>query len=457
MDRKTTASDVAVRLIHRFMSRWVLPFCVALFVLCSGVYLYQSKMESQNRFIAIENALRNALRVGDQFLVRRLITSINTDSEYEDIKLQTKYSIVSWKGLNRPYSSVTSRSRGSDNFLISYSYAMDEASNSSLIFERKLPVRKIFVGLLLFLALAFFLFRLVKVAISSLVQELVRPIEIFANELASTKHADVNRLILKIDRGASYQELDQAIVQVQQLAIQVQALERSQAENLKALAVADLAKRVAHDIRSPLSAIAVGISRIESADPQLFRLISAANSRLQEIASNLLVTSRTHIEMPTHVQLDELTDKAFHTFCLRRTIESVVEEKKLEFSEYDVNFVIDAERYSGDFCLGSKIEFERMLSNLLNNSIQALTGHGLIKVTLFTSHSHHQLRIEDNGCGIPQDYLAKIGERNFSYGKKDGNGIGIFSAKQFIESLNGRFEISSLQNVGTRISIQLPA
>jgi signal transduction histidine kinase len=408
--------------------------------------------------VAVESALKNALRLGDQFLVRKLIKSINTDSEYEDIKLREQGAITSWKILNNPYLLGDSKHGSPSGYLISYVYPFEGLPDGGLVFEKSLPVKQIITVFLAFLILTILLFKIAEGAIFGLVRELVKPIELFANELVSTEAecASVDQILSEIDCGGSYQELDQAIVRVKQMAKQVQALERSQAESKKDFAVAELAKSVAHDIRSPLSAIAAGISRIENVDPQLFELISAANSRLQDIASNLLVAHKTR-SAPVISRTDSVVDKPIHSFCLRQAIDNVVGEKQLEFGDRDVVFIVDSIRYSGDLCLGSKAEFERMLSNLLNNSVQALVGHGFIKITLFTSGAYHQLRIEDNGCGIPQDYLARIGERNFSYGKTDGNGVGVFYAKQLVTSMKGRFEISSLQNVGTRVSINLPA
>ena len=62
--------------------------------------------------------------------------------------------------------------------------------------------------------------------------------------------------------------------------------------------------------------------------------------------------------------------------------------------------------------------------------------------------------ISDNGCGIPSHELEAI-KKGKSL-KVDGNGIGMPSAIEYIESIGGAFEIESTENIGTKIILTLP-
>ena len=64
------------------------------------------------------------------------------------------------------------------------------------------------------------------------------------------------------------------------------------------------------------------------------------------------------------------------------------------------------------------------------------------------------VKIIDNGFGIPNEVLSKVGTLGFTYGKKDGTGRGIYDAKRSIESCGGQLSISSEQGAGTIVSVE---
>lgn len=69
------------------------------------------------------------------------------------------------------------------------------------------------------------------------------------------------------------------------------------------------------------------------------------------------------------------------------------------------------------------------------------------------------IQITDNGKGIPQHILSKLGTQEITSGKKEagsGSGLGVMHAKKAIESFGGDFKIESKPNVGTSIKIFLP-
>jgi len=100
--------------------------------------------------------------------------------------------------------------------------------------------------------------------------------------------------------------------------------------------------------------------------------------------------------------------------------------------------------------------FKRVLSNLINNSIEASSEEGMVNVSLHCLDNMIHITITDNGCGIPPDILPKIMEQGFSFGKDSGAGFGLYHAKQQINRFNGKLFIESEVNVGTQVTIVLP-
>jgi anti-sigma regulatory factor (Ser/Thr protein kinase) len=106
-------------------------------------------------------------------------------------------------------------------------------------------------------------------------------------------------------------------------------------------------------------------------------------------------------------------------------------------------------------------ELKRVLSNLINNSIEAFPdGKGRVTVGIRGYKDVVQIIISDNGKGIPASVLAKLGERGVSHGKESsgtsGSGLGVYHAKSTVEKYGGKFEIQSREGQGTMIQIQLP-
>ena len=65
------------------------------------------------------------------------------------------------------------------------------------------------------------------------------------------------------------------------------------------------------------------------------------------------------------------------------------------------------------------------------------------------------LTVEDTGCGIPREHLARIQEPFFST-KANGHGLGLAICRSIVAQLRGQFQIDSTQGAGTRVRAVLP-
>ena len=112
---------------------------------------------------------------------------------------------------------------------------------------------------------------------------------------------------------------------------------------------------------------------------------------------------------------------------------------------------------------------EHALINLIQNSIHAtsLSEHPVITLRTYTLDDHIYFEIEDNGCGIPDDYIDAVYEPSFtlkggmdvtgSYeGSIKGTGYGMANVKKYIEQHKGSISVESAVNCGTKFTICLP-
>ena len=223
----------------------------------------------------------------------------------------------------------------------------------------------------------------------------------------------------------------------------------------------DIAAQVAHDIRSPLSALTVMLSDLSQVAEEKRTVIRAAVQRINDISNSLLKKSR---ESASSSSSEELEANTVQTILLTSLIDDLISEKRIQAREMiGISIDADIDKAYGSFVLLPPTEIKRALSNILNNSIEAIVDKkGRVVVSLERNKEHLILRVRDNGKGIPQGVLEKLGQKGFSFEKEAsgsgaGSGLGVYHAKKLIESAGGQFFIQSQQGIGTEVRFQLPA
>jgi signal transduction histidine kinase len=98
---------------------------------------------------------------------------------------------------------------------------------------------------------------------------------------------------------------------------------------------------------------------------------------------------------------------------------------------------------------------KQVFLNIFKNSIEAMPDGGEIRVVLKTTEQFVQVKVTDQGVGIPEDRLKHIGEPFYSL-KENGTGLGLMITQKIVKEHHGIFEIKSSQGEGTTISIKLP-
>jgi len=97
-----------------------------------------------------------------------------------------------------------------------------------------------------------------------------------------------------------------------------------------------------------------------------------------------------------------------------------------------------------------------MLSNLINNSIEAVGMSGIVEVILGGGPKSVTIAVSDNGRGLSEDELDRVWNRGESLGKADGNAIGLTRAKKVVARWGAEIHMRSTQGEGTVVTIELP-
>ena len=174
-----------------------------------------------------------------------------------------------------------------------------------------------------------------------------------------------------------------------------------------------------------------------------------------------------------------------HTESLEKkkiTLRELSEDMRSAFSKMpgseNVELVIDCERCPSDTLIYADItRMRQVLINVIKNSIEAMEENSsekgkhlnirMEKVSMMDEENNRILRrfikkeyahieICDNGKGISKNYLKDIFQPMFTYGKKEGTGLGLSVVKKIVEDHGGKIQAVSVVGTGTAIHIYIP-
>jgi cell cycle sensor histidine kinase DivJ len=111
--------------------------------------------------------------------------------------------------------------------------------------------------------------------------------------------------------------------------------------------------------------------------------------------------------------------------------------------------------------VADKRALNQILLNLLSNAIKFTDRGGKITVSAKREGPAIAFMVEDNGVGIGEDDLARVGDPFFqarsSYDRRhDGTGLGLSIVKGLVKLQGGDFQIRSRVGEGTRVTFRLP-
>lgn len=201
------------------------------------------------------------------------------------------------------------------------------------------------------------------------------------------------------------------------------------------------ATQAAHDIRSPVQALKVLSERLV-ADESARKIIYDSVSRIQYISETLLSEYK-----------DINKESNSKSVNLYNVVTSAIDEKKSLYKNHDI--MLDSKHKEGCIPSAWSHEIYRVISNILQNAIDASSETQKISVRLFEESDMITISIQDNGSGISKDHLDKVFDYGFTHGKTNGTGLGLAHAKECIEKIGGQLSISSKEGKGTLVTIKL--
>ncbi len=229
-------------------------------------------------------------------------------------------------------------------------------------------------------------------------------------------------------------------------------------EQEKLVLVGRIAGKMAHDFNNILGAIMGNseLALLDCADTETrntFELILEQTIRGRNLTKNLVAFAKDQEPKQEFFKLDEKMDLVIT--LLKKDLENIH-----VIRDYNPNV---------PELLADPGMIEHAIVNLIQNSIHATSLTTQPQIILRAKHRKGWIviEIEDNGCGIPEEFLEEIFEPSFTLkGSKDksgmyspgikGTGYGMSNVKRYIDQHKGRISIHSELWKGTKITLELP-
>lgn len=228
-----------------------------------------------------------------------------------------------------------------------------------------------------------------------------------------------------------------------------------EASNLKAHFISN----ISHEIKTPINVILCAIQLIElknlknnhDNEKKNISIVKDNCYRLIRLISNIIDIEKAELnDLKLNLENNNIVTL---TEDIVMSVIPYAEKKNLNLifdtDEEEVMIDIDA------------IKIERVILNLLSNSIKFSKENGYIGVKISSLDKYVSIVVEDNGLGIAKEELTNIFERfrqvdNSLTRKNEGSGIGLSIVKSLVELHGGEITVQSELNKGTRFIVKLP-
>lgn len=211
--------------------------------------------------------------------------------------------------------------------------------------------------------------------------------------------------------------------------------------------ISQLAASIAHEVRNPLQVTRgflqlLGSKASNDKDKNYMVIAIDELDRASEIITDFLTFAKPQLEHTTLLNIGEELQKIEGILVPLATMQGGV-----------IHLKIAADLY----VRGNSSKFKQALINIIKNSIEALGENGVIEIQAFENkdENHVVIRIKDNGEGMNESDIKRLGEPYYSK-KSKGTGLGLMVTYRIIESMQGSIVYKSIKGNGTEANIFLP-
>lgn len=211
--------------------------------------------------------------------------------------------------------------------------------------------------------------------------------------------------------------------------------------------VGQMAASIAHEIRNPLTVVHGFMQLLNQAEDihndykEHIKIMMTELGRAQTIISDYLTLAKPEAETLVPIDVKQQVEQIVQTIRPFAFMKNVV--LTLTFSG------------EGAVVFGNVKKIQQVIVNVLKNAIEASPENSSVAVILHADSQYTYIRIEDNGHGLTEDEIDRLGTPFYSM-KEKGTGLGLTVTYSIVKSMNGCVQVESKKGVGTTFVIWLP-
>lgn len=202
--------------------------------------------------------------------------------------------------------------------------------------------------------------------------------------------------------------------------------------------------KITHEVKNPIAVCKGYLSMMDYSNINKVKkyngIIELELNRTLDILNNFSSYNKIKVEM----------DIIDFNYLVKETIDTM--RHFLRNNNVKLDYFYNDEEI---FINGDYERLKQVIVNIIKNATEAIKNNGIIKVNVKNNIKSVSLHIRDNGCGISQEELAKIGELFYST-KEKGCGIGVTLSKEIVRLHGGTIRYKSKEKVYTEVIIKLP-
>lgn len=228
----------------------------------------------------------------------------------------------------------------------------------------------------------------------------------------------------------------------------------------RAMAWSEVARRLAHEIKNPLTPIQLSAERVQH---KLINKLSDEDAKVLRRSTETIVNQVEALKRMVNEfnQYARVPEMELRPLDFNRLVKEVLTLYESANMATDSNKPIQIKQMLASnlpSIRGDSAQLRQVLHNLLQNAQDALidSPEPVIEVTTEIKQDGIHLLVRDNGCGFPDEVRARVFEPYVTT-KTKGTGLGLPIVKKIVEEHEGMIHIENIKPRGAQISIILPA
>ena len=228
-------------------------------------------------------------------------------------------------------------------------------------------------------------------------------------------------------------------------------------------AKSEFLSNMSHDIRTPMNVI-IGMTKILKENIDDPERLNSAIEKIEMASEHMLTLINDVLDMrKVESGKMELLHESFNIIELLKEIESIVEDS---IHQRNIQFESNYEKIVHKELFGSTLQIKQILMNIMSNAIKYNKEGGKLIVSceeIATTSEEAVFRFvfQDTGIGMKKEFVQHIFEAfsqedNGSRAHFKGTGLGMAIVKKMIDLMNGKIEVESEYNVGSKFTVELP-